>query len=149
MKKRYIVTLTAEERRKLEQLIQSGKHKTRKITRARILRKVDESKEGPAWTDNQVREALDVGTATVERVRKRFVEEGLEAALNRRKHLFKKTTRKLDGHQEAQLLALVCGDPPDGHTRWSLRLLANKLVTLEIVESISHETVRQTLKKTN
>jgi len=77
------------------------------------------------------------------------VEEGLEAALNRRNHLFKKHTRKLDGHQEAQLLALVCGDPPDGHTRWSLRLLANKLVTLEIVESISHETVRQTLKKTN
>lgn len=149
MKKRYIVTLTREERSKLEQLTQSGKHQTRKITRARILLKADQSKGGPARSDKQISQALDVGTATVERIRKRFVEEGLEAALNRRKHIFRKNPRKLDGHQEAQLIALVCDDPPEGHERWSLRMLADKLVTLEIVDSISHETVRQTLKKIN
>jgi len=147
MKKHYIVTLTMEERSKLDQLIRSGKHKARKITRARILLKADQSPNGPAWTDKKISQALEVGPATVERLRKRFVEEGLEAALTRRKETNPRLRRKLDGHQEAQLIALVCGDPPEGQSRWSLRLLADKLVELRVVDTISYETVRRTLKK--
>ena len=147
MKKHYIVTLTMEERRELEQLIRSGKHKARKITWARILLKADQGANGPAWTDEKITEALEVGRSTVERLRKRWVEEGLEAALTRRKETHPRLRHKLDGHQEAQLIAMVCGDPPEGHTRWSLRLLADKLVELKVVETISYETVRRTLKK--
>ncbi len=149
MKKRYIVTLTAEERSELKQMIRAGKHKARKITRARILLKADQSKDSPAWADKQISQALEVGTATVERIRKRFVEEGLEAALNRRKESTLRFQRKLDGHKEAQLIALVCSEPPEGRSHWALRLLADKLVELGVVETISHETVRRTLKKIN
>lgn len=149
MKKRYIVTLTGEERMKLKQMISSGEHKTRKITRARILLKADQSTDGPSWSDKRIKQALEVGRATVERIRKRFVEEGLEASLNRRKEASPRFRRKLDGHQEAQLIALVCSDPPEGRSQWSLRLLAGKLVELAVVETISYETVRRTLKKTN
>lgn len=149
MKKHYIVTLTPEERKFLKELVTKGTNGARRINRARILLKADQSDEIPAWTDKQISLALDLGTATVERLRKRFVEEGLEAALYRRKETVPRLRRKLDGHQEAQLVTLVCSEPPEGRVRWSLRLIADQLVELEIVDSISHETVRQTLKKTS
>jgi len=141
-KKKYIVKLTPDEREELETLISSGKSSARKLTRARILLKADEG-----WIDKAISEALDVGTATVERVRKRFVETGLEA-INRRKPR-RQYERKIDGNAEAYLIALACSAPPKGRKRWTLRLLADKLVTLEEVdiESVSHETVRQVLKK--
>lgn len=145
--KKYIVTLTGVERQKLTQLIRSGKHGAQKLTRARILLKADQSPGAPAWIDKTIAQALDVGVATVERVRKRFVLEGLEVALNRRQERVPRMRRKLDGQQEAKLIALVCSTPPSGHARWSLRMLSEKLVELEIVAEISHETVRRTLKK--
>ena len=149
MKKRYIVTLTTEERSYLKQMIRSGKNKARKITRARILLKADQGTNGPAWNDPQISQALEVSVSTIERLRKRFVEEGLEAALNRRKEAIPRLRRKMDGHHEAQLIALVCSDPPEGRSRWSLRLLADKLIELEVVDTVSYETVRRTLKKIN
>ena len=143
-KKKYIVTLTPEEREALENLISAGADSARKLTRARILLKADEE-----WTDKRISEALDVGTATVERVRKRFVEWGGIKAIERRKPR-RQYERKLDGDAEARLIALACSAPPKGRTRWTLQLLADKLVTLNEVDidSISYETVRQVLKKT-
>ena len=143
-KKKYIVDLTSEEREELEALISSGVAPARKLTRARILLKADEG-----WTDKAISEALDVGTATVERVRKRFVEWGGIKAIERRKPR-RQYERKLDGDAEARLITLACSEPPEGRTRWTLQLLADKLVTLEAVdiESISYETVRRVLKKT-
>lgn len=145
MAKRYIVTLTQEERDSLHQMLSAGKESARKLTRARILLKADEN-----WTDKAIHQALDVSISTIERVRRRFVEGGLEAALNRRPPT-RRYERKLDGKAEAYLIALACSPPPEGRKRWSLRLLAEKLVTLEQVDvdSVSHETVRQVLKKTN
>lgn len=142
--KKYIVDLTEEEREKLETLISSGVASARKLTRARILLKADEE-----WTDKAISEALDVGRATVERVRKRFVEWGGISAIERRKPR-RRYERKLDGEAEARLIALACSAPPKGRERWTLRLLAERVVQLEAVdiESISHETVRQVLKKT-
>lgn len=142
-KKKYIVDLTPDEREELETLISSGKSSARKLTRARILLKADED-----WTDAAISEALDVGTATVERVRKRFVEWGGITAINRRKPR-RRYERKIDGDAEARLIALACSAPPEGREHWPLRLLADRLVTLEAVdiESVSHETVRQVLKK--
>lgn len=141
-KKKYIVSLAPEEREKLQKLISSGEARARKLTRARILLKADEG-----WTDKAISRALDVGTATVGRVRKRFVETGLEA-INRRKGR-RRYERKIDGKAEAYLIALACSAPPEGRKRWTLRLLADRLVRLEEVdiESVSHETVRQALKK--
>ena len=147
--KKYLVTLTDEERHSLRKLVRSGNADAQKITRARILLKADQNTDGPAWTDPQIGHALDVGVATVERLRKRFVEEGLDAALNRRKNQNPRIRRKLDGHQEAQLITLACSHPPEGRDRWSLRLLADTLVELEIVDSISYQTVRRVLKKTS
>lgn len=143
-KKKYIVNLTSEEREALEALISSGIASARKLTRARILLKADED-----WTDKRISEALDVGTATVERVRKRFVEWGGIKAIERRKPR-RRYERKIDGDAEARLVALACSAPPEGRTRWTLQLLADKLVTLEEVDidSVSYETVRQVLKKT-
>jgi transposase len=140
MAKRYVVTLTAEEREMLQTLISSGTERARKLTRARILLKADEG-----WQDKAICRALDVGIATVERVRKRFVLEGLAAALNQRRPN-REYSRKLDGEQEARLIALTCSSPPEGHARWSLRLLADRVVQMKIVDSVSHETVRQVLK---
>ena len=145
--KKYRVTLTEEERQLLRRLVRSGHAGARKLTRARILLKADQNPGGPAWTDQQIAHALDVGVATIERLRQRFVEEGLEAALHRRKNQAPRIRRKLDGHQEAQLIALACSQPPQGHERWTLRLLADKLVELEIVDTISYQTVRRVLKK--
>jgi len=143
-KKKYIVKLTAEERQELKSLISSGTAPARKLTRARILLKADEG-----WTDGRISEALDVGTATVERLRKRFVEWGGIRAIERRKPR-REYERKLDGDAEARLVALACSAPPEGRERWTLQLLADKLVTLEEVDidSISYETVRRVLKKT-
>ena len=145
--KTYLVTLTEEERTSLQKLVRSGKAGARKITRARILLKADQNNGGPAWTDQQICHALDVGVTTVERVRKRFVDDGLDPALNRRKNPNPRFRRKLDGHQEAQLVTLACSKPPEGRDRWTLRLLADTLVELEIVDSISYQTVRRVLKK--
>lgn len=142
-KKMYEVDLSPSEREHLENIISTGVEKARKLTRARILLKVDDG-----WTDKEVSQALDVGTATVGRVRRRYAKEGLKDAINRRPSS-RHYERKIDGNTEAHLIALVCSDPPKGYAQWSLRLLADRLVKLEQVdiESVSHETVRQVLKK--
>lgn len=147
MPKKYRVTLTAEERVQLTAMVSKGKAAARALAHARILLKTDEAEGGPGWTDDAVCEALDVGLCTVMRVRERFVEEGLEAALRPRRSSYVQP-RKLDGHLEAQLVTLACSEAPEGHARWTLRLLADRFVELGHVEEISHETVRQTLKKT-
>jgi transposase len=147
--KRYKVTLTDEERQELQALMASGKAAARKLTHARILLKADASPGGPAWIDQRIVEALEVGVATVERVRQRFVEEGLEAALSRKPQQRPRRQPKLDGRAEARLIALACSAPPQGRKQWTLRLLADRLVELEIVDAISDETVRRVLKKTS
>jgi transposase len=147
MPKKYRVTLTPEEREQLAAMVSKGKAAARALTHARILLKTDEAEGGPAWTDEAVCEALNVGLCTVMRVRERFVEDGFEAALRPRRSSYVQP-RKLDGHLEAQLVTLACSKAPEGHARWTLRLLADRFVELRYVECISHETVRQTLKKT-
>jgi transposase len=146
---KYKVTLTAEERRQLHDLIRAGKAAAKKLTHARILLKADAAEGGPAWPDDRIAEAVDVSADTIGRVRQRFVEEGLEAALVRKKQDRPSRERKLDGRAEARLIALACSAPPTGRKAWTLRLLADRLVELEIVETVSHETVRRVLKKTN
>lgn len=148
MKKKYIITLTEEERQMLGEMISRGKAAARKLTHARILLKADQSQGGPSWGDAAIAEGLDVGTATVERVRKRFIEEGLEAALDRRQPR-RQYPHKLDGDGEAHLIALACREAPEGRSRWTLRLLAEQMVALEYVDKLSKDTVRRTLKKTN
>ena len=148
MPKTYRVTLTADEREELQQLIRAGKSAVRTQTHARILLKADSGPQGPAWTDEAIRAALEVGLSTVARVRERFVEDGLAGALYS-KHWGQPKPRKLDGEQEAHLIAIACSTPPEGQKRWTLRLLADAMVEREYVETLSHETVRQTLKKTN
>lgn len=146
--KKYIVDLTPEEKQTLEQLTSKGKAPVYKINHARILLKADINSTQGEWTDQAISQALDISPATIERVRQRFVEQGMEAALNRQVQQ-KRKPRRLDGEQEAHLLAMLCGPTPEGQGRWTLRLLAQQIVELGYVESISHETVRQTLKKTN
>jgi len=148
MKKKYIVTLTDEERQVLQGMLSKGRAAARKLTHARILLKADAGEGGPAWNDDAIADGLEVGRATVERLRKRFVEEGLEAALDPRKPR-RQYQRKLDGDGEAHLIALACSRPPEGRSRWTLRLLADRMVQLEQVDRLSYETVRQVLKKTN
>lgn len=147
MKKVFIVRLTDEERSELEALIRKGKASALTLTRARILVKADEGDRGEAWTDAEIAEALDVAPKTVFNIRRRWVEEGLEAALRRKKQAHPSRPRKLDGKAEAKLVATCCGPAPKGRARWTVRLLADKLVELDAVESISPETVRRTLKK--
>lgn len=147
MKKKYIVTLMEEERQVLQEMLSRGKAAARKLMHARILLKADAAPGGPDWPDGRIAEALDIGQATVERVRKQFVEEGLEAALERRKPR-RVYARKLDGDGEAHLVALACQEPPEGRSRWTLRLLADRMVQLEYVDQLSYQTVRRTLKKT-
>jgi len=147
MKKKYIVTLMEEERRMLQEMLSRGKAAARKLMHARILLKADAAAGGPAWEDQSIAEALEVGRATVERVRREFVEEGLDAALERRQPR-RVYERKLDGDGEAHLVALACQEPPEGRSRWTLRLLADRMVQLEYVDQISYQTVRRTLKKT-
>jgi len=117
--------------------------------RGRILLKADQSDNGPGWSDERISEALDVTVQTIERVRKQLVEEGFDAVLSRREYTQKVSRKKIDGDVEAHLVALSCSKPPEGRARWTLRLLADSIVELGYVESISHEAVRQTLKKTN
>jgi len=148
MRKIYIVTLTNEERKALHELISSGKAAARKLSHARILLKADSSEGSPGWNDTTISQALDVGTATVERVRKRFVEEGLEASLGRRRPR-REYKRKLDGDGEAHLIALACSESPQGYARWTLRLLADRMVALGYIDELSYQTVRRVLKKTN
>ena len=147
MKKKYPVILCETEREELKQLIAVGTAPARKLTHARILLKADQSPQGPGWVDEQVAEGVETSQPTVSRVRKQYFEEGLQAALNRRAPN-REYHRKLDGEQEARLVALACSEPPEGQARWSLRLLADKLVELEVVEEVSYQTVRRTLKKT-
>jgi len=144
--KLYRVKLTPEERVQLTELVSKGKAAARTLTHARVLLKADEGVAGPRLSDEAIAEALDVNRSTVERVRTRCVEEEFEAALRPRPS-GQVHPRKLDGVQEAHLVTLACSPAPNGRGRWSLRLLADKLVELEIIDGISHETVRQTLKK--
>ena len=143
--KKYKVTLTEQEREELGQLISKGKGAARKLQHARILLKADGQ---VGWNDETISEAVEVSVSTIERVRERFVEEGLQAALERKmpKREYK---RRLDGEQEAHLVALVCSHPPEDRGRWTLKLLAQKMVELAYVESVAPETIRQTLKKMN
>lgn len=147
-KKKYIVALSTEERTEREELTKKGKSPAYRVNHARILLKADINQETGGWRDQNISEALDISVATIERVRQRFVEHGLEAALTRQTPIRTKP-RLLDGEQEAHLIALVCAQTPEGQAKWSVRLLADKLAELGHVEKISHETVRQILKKTN
>ena len=147
--KKYLVTLTPEEREQLAGLLSAGKRSALTLARARILLKADQADGGPAWPDERIAEALDCGVRTVERVRQRFVERGLEEALGRKKQDRPSRERKLDGRAEARLIALACSQPPDGRAAWTLQLLADKLVELKVVDSVCDETVRRVLKKTN
>jgi transposase len=146
--KRYKVTLEDDERQQLHDLIAAGQAAARKLSHARILLKADAADGGPAWPDHRIADALEVSTATVERVRQRFVERGLDAALDRKPRERPSRPIKLDGRAEARLIALACSAPPEGRATWTMQLLADKLVELEVVESISDETVRTALKKT-
>jgi len=148
MPKKYRVTLTDDERSMLTTLISSGSAPARMLTHARILLKADQAAGGPAWTDEAIHDALDVGLSTIARVRERFVEQSLAAALHRCSPL-RQRQRLLDGAEEAHLLAVACSAPPAGRERWTLRMLADKMVELAYVPSVSHETVRQILKKTS
>jgi hypothetical protein len=147
--KKYIVRLSPDERSALKKIVSSGRGSARMFTRARILLKADQSDDGPGWPDDKISEALEVTVQTVERVRKQLVEEGFDAVLSRREYKQKISRRKIDGDVEAHLIALSCSKPPEGRARWTLRLLADKIIELGYVESISHEAIRQTLKKTN
>jgi transposase len=145
--RKYIVTLTGEERKGLTRLVSSGKDKTYRIKHANILLAADEN--GPNLTSQDIAKAFSCHLNTVSDICQRFVEQGLEAALDRKKRQHPPTPRKLDGRGEAQLIALACRQPPEGSWHWALRLLAEELVELGVVDSISYETVRRTLKKTN
>jgi transposase len=143
---KYVVRLTEEERQSLQALVSKKRVAADRALRARILSKADV--DGDACSDTEIADTLDVGLSTIHRLRQRLVEEGLEAALSRRPMSSKRPT-KLDGAQEARLIAIACGPAPEGRARWTLKLLADRLVELEVVDSIGTETVRQTLKKTN
>ena len=145
MAKRYIVRLTDAEREQLQELVSKGKTAAYRIKHAHILLKADA--EGPAWTDEQIANAFACHPHTVSHVRQRFVEQGLEAALERKQRATPGRQPICDGDTEAKLIALRCGVPPDGRAKWTLRLLADKAVELDIVPAICHETVRQVLKK--
>lgn len=146
--KKYKVTLPDDERQDLTTLVGKGKAAARKITRARILLLADESEAGSAWSDDRIVEALGISRRTVERTREKWVESGLEAALNH-KRTPRPQSKRLDGEAEARLVQLACSEAPDGRERWTMQMLADKLIELEIVETVSDETVRTTLKKMN
>ena len=146
MAKKYVVRLTAEERGELEELVRKGKTQAYRIKHANILLAVDEN--GPGWRDEQAAEAFGCHANTVANVRQRLVEQGLEGAIERKKQTQPSRERLLDGEKEARLIAIACSEPPVGRSRWTLSLLANELVKLEVIDSISDQTVRRTLKKT-
>jgi hypothetical protein len=147
MNRKYVVELNDKQRERLEKLISSGTVAARAITHARILLKSDSSEGGPKWAYADICKALDVSEMAVTRVRRTFVQQGLDAALTRKKpnRIYE---HRLDGEAEAHLIAIACGEPPDGRDRWTLRLLAEKMVKLDYVDAVSHETVRIALKKT-
>jgi hypothetical protein len=147
MRKQHVVVLSEPERARLHTLIGQGTAPARTLTHARILLKANQGQAGPGWTDRAIATALEVHHTTVARVRQQYAAGGLEAAVHR-KAPQREYRRRLDGAQEAHLVALACGAPPQGHKRWTLRLLADRLVALEVVESVSYETVRQALKQT-
>jgi len=149
MAKRYIVRLSEEERKQLQELLGRKILAAKKRMRAQVLLKADVCKDAPGWIDSRISEAFGVSVVTIEKIRKAYVLEGLEAAIERKKQCRLSRQPVLDGAKEARLVALCCGTVPAGHGRWTLRMLADKLVELQVVESISHETVRQALKKTN
>jgi transposase len=146
--KKYKVTLTAAERNSLQGLIAAGKAAAAKLAHARILLKADAADGGPAWPDERIAAAVEVSVATVERVRRRFVELGVDAALVRKKQDRPSRTRVLDGAAEARLIAVACSAAPEGRAAWTLKLLAGRMVELAVVEAVSRETVRRALKKT-
>jgi hypothetical protein len=148
MNKKYIITLTTDERQHLEQLVSRGKAAARTLSRAWILLKADATPPGPAWTDELIHQTFSVGLVTIYRVRQAFVENGLDFALARKRPC-RTRSRRLDGEQEAHLIALACGSPPAGRCRWTLRLLADKMVEMGHTDSVCPETVRRTLQKTN
>ncbi len=147
-RKTYIVELTIEERNQLKRMINTGRTAAYKQRHARILLLADQNSKAAAMKDDDIAKAVGCGRVTVERIRKRFVEEGLQEALGRHKSR-RQYQRKLDGKGEAHLIALACSEPPEGQKRWTLRLLADRMVALEYVDSLSYQTVRRTLKKTN
>jgi hypothetical protein len=144
--KKYLVRLTDAERETLQHVVGKFKGSSQKVRRAQVLLKADA--DGPDWTDAKISEAFGCRTRTVENIRERFVTQGFELTLNGRPHLKPPREKLLDGEQEAKVIAMRLGSPPPGFSNWTLRLLAGQVVALEIVESISHETVRRTLKKT-
>jgi len=148
MRKIFVVRLSQEERQQLLALVKAGKASALKLVRARILLKADQQERGPAWTDAEIADALEVSLKTVFNIRRKWVEYGIETAVERKQQDGPSIPRKLDGKVEAKLVATCCGPPPKGRAKWTLRLLAAKLVELEAVDSISPETVRQSLKKT-
>src|SRR5262245_65796603 len=147
--KKYRVTLTAEERHRLQEMIAAGVAAAQKLAHARVLLKADAAPGGPAWTDDRIAEAVELSVATVQRIRRRFVELGLEAALVCKPQDRPSRLRKLDGRAEAHLVALACSSPTDARKEWTMQLLADKLVELQVVDAISDETVRRTLQKTS
>lgn len=147
MNKKYVVGLRGEERKRLRAMTRTGRVAAYKVRHSQILLLADA--DGPGWTDEEVAEAVGCHVGTVENVRRRFVLEGLEAALERKKQARPSRERVLDGEGEARLIALACGAAPEGRTRWTLELLADELVRLKVVDSIAVQTVRRTLKKTN
>ena len=144
---KHVVRLTPADRRRLIRMTRSGRHPARAVTHARILLKAAQADGGPAWDDAAIAAALDCGARTVARVRKKVAEGGLDPAVHRKRPTGRRF-RKLDGEQEARLVALACSAPPDGKARWTMQLLADRLVELRVVEGVSDETVRRTLKKT-
>ena len=146
--KKYRVTLTKEEKEELTAIVKKGKGNARRMARARMLLLADEARSDGGWKDADIAQALGVHQRTVERVREKCVEQGVEAALNHTRPT-KKRKRVLDGEAEARLVQLACSEAPDGHEDWTLQMLADKLIELEVVESVSRETVRTTLKKMN
>ena len=146
--KKYRIRLTTDEQQELKALVSRGRTVAYKQTHARILLMSDEAREDGGMKDADISGALGVGQSMVERVRRRCVEEGIESALNRKKQL-RRRQKTLDGEGEARLIAMACGEPPEGRASWTLKLLADQLVECEIVETISTETVRRVLKKTN
>jgi transposase len=146
--KRYVVRLSAEERRELEAMIRKGKSPAARLLKARILLKADVSEAGEGWSDSRIVEALETSLSMVYRARRQLVEEGLEAVLSRKAPARPSVARIFDGEKEARLIALACSKPPEGHARWSLRLLESKVVELGIVEAASDSTIQRVLKKT-
>ena len=148
MRKKYVVILSQAEQEMLERLVKSGNAPARKLLRAWILLKSNASEDGPNWSYEQICQAYNVSEVTVYQVQKSYVEHGLEKAINRKKPE-REYEHRLDGEAEAHLIALACGEAPDGQERWTLRLLQDRMIRLEYVDDVSHETIRTTLKKTN